>query len=430
MATIIDVVGREILDSRGNPTVEVDVLVEGGYLGRAGVPSGASTGKHEAVELRDSDPKRYMGKGVLNAVENVNGPIRKALKGLPVTGQKVIDSTLLELDGTPNKAKLGANAILGASLAAAKAATIYEKKPLYEYIAHLHGTNSPTLLPTPMLNIINGGEHADNNVDIQEWMIVPVGAPNFHEALRWSAETFHNLKTILREKGLNTGVGDEGGFAPNLETNEAAAECIVEAIERAGYKPGEQIALAIDAASSEFFENGVYTINDKSKPNKTSDELTDWYGNLIAKYPIVSVEDGHDEDDWAGWKSFTKKFGDKIQIVGDDLFVTNPKRLKEGIDKGIGNSILVKLNQIGTLSETLDCIKMAQDAGYTPVISHRSGETCDYTIADLAVGTSAGQIKTGSTSRSERISKYNELLRIESMLGSRAEYRGGKALAK
>ncbi len=430
MATIIDVVGREILDSRGNPTVEVDVLVEGGYLGRAGVPSGASTGKHEAVELRDSDPKRYMGKGVLNAVENVNGPIRKALKGLPVTGQKVIDSTLLELDGTPNKAKLGANAILGASLAAAKAATIYEKKPLYEYIAHLHGTKSPTLLPTPMLNIINGGEHADNNVDIQEWMIVPVGAPNFHEALRWSAETFHNLKTILREKGLNTGVGDEGGFAPNLETNEAAAECIVEAIERAGYKPGEQIALAIDAASSEFFDNGVYTINDKSKPNKTSDDLTDWYGNLIAKYPIVSVEDGHDEDDWAGWKSFTEKFGDKIQIVGDDLFVTNPKRLKEGIDKGIGNSILIKLNQIGTLSETLDCIKMAQDAGYTPVISHRSGETCDYTIADLAVGTSAGQIKTGSTSRSERISKYNELLRIERMLGSRAEYRGGKALAK
>ncbi len=430
MATIIDVIGREILDSRGNPTVEVDVLVEGGILGRAAVPSGASTGIHEAVELRDNDPKRYLGKGVLRAVENVNTVIRKALKGMPVTGQQVIDSTLLELDGTPNKAKLGANAILGASLAAARGAAGYQKREFYDYISHLYGLRSTSLLPVPMMNILNGGSHADNNVDIQEWMVMPVGAPNFREALRWGAEVFHNLKKVLKEKGLNTAVGDEGGFAPNLQSNQEALDVIMTAIERAGYKPGEQVALAIDAAASSFYENGVYNMAAEKKPKKSAAEMVDWYENLVNNYPIVSIEDGLAEDDWDGWKLMTDRLGKRIQIVGDDLFVTNPKRLKQGIDSKVANSILIKLNQIGSLSETLQCIKDAHDAKYTTVISHRSGETCDSTIADVAVGTNAGQIKTGSASRSERISKYNQLLRIEEHLGPRAIFGGRKALAR
>lgn len=430
MATIIDVIGREILDSRGNPTVEVDVLVEGGILGRAAIPSGASTGVHEAVELRDNDPKRYLGKGVLTAVKNVNTVIRKALKGMPVTGQHVIDSTLIELDGTPNKAKLGANAILGASLAVAKAAAEYQKRELFDYIAHLFGLRSANLLPVPMMNILNGGQHADNNVDIQEWMIVPLGALNFRESLRMGAEVFHNLKKVLKEKGLNTSVGDEGGFAPDLRSNQDALDVIMMAIERAGYKPGEQVALAIDSAASSFYENGTYNLKAEKNPKKSAAELVDWYEGLVNKYPIVSIEDGLAEDDWDGWKMMTERLGKKIQIVGDDIFVTNPKRLKKGIDSRVANSILIKLNQIGTLSETLQCIKDAHAAKYTTVISHRSGETCDSTIADVAVGTNAGQIKTGSVSRSERIAKYNQLLRIEEHLGSRAAFGGRKALSR
>ena len=430
MATIIDVIGREILDSRGNPTVEVDVIVEGGILGRAAVPSGASTGVHEAVELRDGDKKRYLGKGVENAVENVNTVIRKSLKGMPVTGQQVIDSTLIELDGTPNKGKLGANAILGASLAAARGASLYQKKPFSDYIGGLFGARASTLLPVPMMNILNGGEHADNNVDIQEWMIVPAGAPNFRECLRMGAEVFHNLKAVLKDMGLNTAVGDEGGFAPNLKSNQEALDVIMKAIEKAGYRPGEDIALAIDAASSTFYSDGVYTLAAEKDSKKTAEQLVDWYEGLIAKYPIISIEDGLDEDDWEGWKHMTQRLGEKIQIVGDDLFVTNPKRLGRGIEEGVANSILIKLNQIGTLSETLQCIKDAHGAKYTTVISHRSGETCDSTIADLAVGVNAGQIKTGSASRSDRISKYNELLRIEEHLGGRANFGGRKVFAR
>ncbi|MFA5812550.1 MAG: phosphopyruvate hydratase, partial [bacterium] len=369
-------------------------------------------------------------KGVLHAVENVNTKIRKALKGMPVTGQHVIDSTLIELDGTPNKAKLGANAILGASLAAAKGAAQYQKRDFYDYIAHLFGLRSASLLPVPMMNILNGGQHADNNVDIQEWMVMPVGAPNFREALRWGAEVFHNLKKVLKEKGLNTSVGDEGGFAPNLKSNQEALDVIMIAIERAGYKPGEQIALAIDAAASSFFENGVYNMAAEQNPKKSAAEMVDWYENLVNNYPIVSIEDGLAEDDWDGWKLMTEKLGKKVQIVGDDIFVTNPKRLKKGIEMGVANSILIKLNQIGTLSETLQCIKDAHAAHYTTVISHRSGETCDTSIADVAVGTNAGQIKTGSASRSDRISKYNQLLRIEEHLASRAAFGGRKALAR
>jgi len=430
VATIIDVIGREILDSRGNPTVEVDVIVEGGILGRAAVPSGASTGVHEAVELRDGDKKRYLGKGVENAVENVNTVIRKSLKGMPVTGQQVIDSTLIELDGTPNKGKLGANAILGASLAAARGASLYQKKPFSDYIGGLFGARASTLLPVPMMNILNGGEHADNNVDIQEWMIVPAGAPNFRECLRMGAEVFHNLKAVLKDMGLNTAVGDEGGFAPNLKSNQEALDVIMKAIEKAGYRPGEDIALAIDAASSTFYSDGVYTLAAEKDSKKTAEQLVDWYEGLIAKYPIISIEDGLDEDDWEGWKHMTQRLGEKIQIVGDDLFVTNPKRLGRGIEEGVANSILIKLNQIGTLSETLQCIKDAHGAKYTTVISHRSGETCDSTIADLAVGVNAGQIKTGSASRSDRISKYNELLRIEEHLGGRANFGGRKVFAR
>ena len=426
----MNVVGREILDSRGNPTVEVEVMVEGGYVGRAGIPSGASTGIHEACELRDGDPKRYMGKGVLTAVENVNTVIRRALKDKPVTGQQVIDATLIELDGTPNKSKLGANAILGASLASARAAAAYQKKSFHDYVAALFGGSPATLLPVPMMNIINGGEHADNNVDIQEWMIMPVGAPNFREGLRWASEIFHTLKKVLKDKGMSTGVGDEGGFAPNLKSNKDALDVIMTAIEKAGYKPGEQIGLAIDAASSSFFEDGTYVLEAEASPRKSAAELVEWYADLVGKYPILSIEDGLAEDDWDGWKMMTEKLGDKIQIVGDDLFVTNTAILQEGIDRHVANAILIKVNQIGTLSETLDCIRDAHAAKYTTVISHRSGETCDSTIADVAVGTCAGQIKTGSLCRSDRISKYNQLLRIEEQLGPRAQYAGRKALAR
>ncbi len=430
MATILEVQGREILDSRGNPTVEVDILAEGGILGRAAVPSGASTGVHEAVELRDGDKKRYLGKGVLNAVENVNTKIRKALKGMPVTGQHVIDSTLIELDGTPNKGKLGANAILGASLAAARAAAIHQAKPFSDYIGSLYGARNSTLLPVPMMNILNGGQHADNNVDIQEWMIVPLGAPNFRECLRMGAEVFHNLKKVLKDMGLATSVGDEGGFAPNLKSNQEALDVIMKAIDNAGYRPGEQVALAIDSAASSFYENGVYTLDAEANPKKSAEELVSWYEGLIAKYPIISIEDGLAEDDWAGWKLMNQRLGDKIQIVGDDIFVTNPTRLKRGIEEKAANSILIKLNQIGTLSETLQCIRDAHTAKFTTVISHRSGETCDSTIADLAVGVNAGQIKTGSVSRSDRIAKYNQLLRIEERLGSRASFGGRKVFAR
>ncbi len=430
MATILEVQGREILDSRGNPTVEVDILAEGGILGRAAVPSGASTGVHEAVELRDGDKKRYLGKGVLNAVENVNTKIRKALKGMPVTGQHVIDSTLIELDGTPNKGKLGANAILGASLAAARAAAIHQAKPFSDYIGSLYGARNSTLLPVPMMNILNGGQHADNNVDIQEWMIVPLGAPNFRECLRMGAEIFHNLKKVLKDMGLATSVGDEGGFAPNLKSNQEALDVIMKAIDNAGYRPGEQVALAIDSAASSFYENGVYTLDAEAKPKMSAEELISWYEGLIAKYPIISIEDGLAEDDWAGWKLMNQRLGDKIQIVGDDIFVTNPTRLKRGIEEKAANSILIKLNQIGTLSETLQCIRDAHTAKFTTVISHRSGETCDSTIADLAVGVNAGQIKTGSASRSDRIAKYNQLLRIEEHLGSRASFGGRKVFAR
>ncbi len=430
MAKIIDVKGREILDSRGNPTVEVDILVEGGFHGRAAVPSGASTGIHEACELRDDDPKRYLGKGVLTAVENVNTKIRTALKGLPVTGQAVIDKTLIDLDGTPNKSNLGANAILGASLAAAKAATALQQHPFYEYIATLFGGGAGTLLPVPMMNILNGGEHADNNVDIQEWMIMPCGAPSFSEGLRMGSEIFHHLKKVLKGMGLATSVGDEGGFAPNLKSNQEALDVIMKAIENAGYKPGEDIFLAIDAAASSFYADGVYTLAAEKNPKKDAEQLVSWYEEIVSNYPIVSIEDGLAEDDWDGWKMMTDRLGKKVQIVGDDLFVTNPERLARGVKNGIANSILIKLNQIGTLTETLKCIRDAHEANYTTVISHRSGETSDYTIADVAVGVNAGQIKTGSISRADRISKYNELLRIQEQLGTRARYGGREVLAR
>ena len=419
MSTIIkQVKAREILDSRGNPTVEVDVILEDGSLGRAIVPSGASTGEHEAVELRDGDKSRYMGKGVTKAVGNVNGEIASKVIGMDAAGQEELDNTLIALDGTPNKSRLGANAILGVSMAAAKAVATSKKMPLFKYI----GGDSANIIPIPMMNIINGGEHADNNVDIQEFMIMPIGAPSFSEALRWGTEVFHNLKSILHSKGLSTAVGDEGGFAPNLQSNEEAVEIILEAIKKAGYKPGEDIFIALDPASSEFFKGGKYVLNAEASPEKTSEEMVDFYGNWIEKYPIVSIEDGLAEDDWDGWKILTEKLGSKAQLVGDDLFVTNTERLKEGIEKGIGNSILIKVNQIGTLTETLAAIDMAKKAGYTAVMSHRSGETEDTTIAHLAVATGVGQIKTGSTCRTDRICKYNELLRIEEILGSSAVY--------
>jgi len=420
MSQITDVYAREILDSRGNPTLEVEVFLESGAMGRAAVPSGASTGEREALELRDGDKSRYLGKGVLKAVDNVNDVIADQVIGMEATDQVGVDKKMLELDGTDFKSSLGANAILGVSLAVAKAAADEAGLPLYQYIG---GANAKEL-PLPMMNIINGGAHADNNVDIQEFMIMPAGAPNFREALRMGAEIFHALKGVLKGKGYNTAVGDEGGFAPNLKSNEEALEVIMEAIEAAGYKPGEDVLLALDVASSELFKDGVYTLENEPEPQKTADQLIDFYENLVDKYPIISIEDGMAENDWDGWKKLTDRLGKRIQIVGDDLFVTNPRILKEGIEKGLANSILIKLNQIGTLTETLDAIEMAKRAGYTTVISHRSGETEDTTLADLAVAVNAGQIKTGSLCRTDRVCKYNQLLRIEDELDNVALFRG------
>lgn len=412
------VTGREIMDSRGNPTVEVDVLLEDGSLGRAAVPSGASTGAHEAVELRDGDKSRYMGKGVTKAVSNVNGEIASKVQGMDASGQEKLDKTLIELDGTPSKGRLGANAILGVSVAGAKAAAVSKKVPLFKYL----GGDGACILPIPMMNILNGGKHADNNVDLQEFMVVPTGAPSFKEALRMGSEVFHNLKKILHAKKHSTSVGDEGGFAPNLQSNEEAVEVILQAISAAGYKPGKDIKIALDPASSEFYKDGFYVLEAEAEPKKSSEEMAAFYAGWVEKYPIVSIEDGMAEDDWAGWKILTDKIGGKIQIVGDDLFVTSTDRLKEGIEKGVANSILIKVNQIGTLTETLAAIAMAKEAGYTAVISHRSGETEDTTISHLAVATGVGQIKTGSTCRTDRICKYNELLRIEETLGEKAVY--------
>lgn len=421
MSSIIQIYGREVLDSRGNPTVEVEVLTEDGGFGRAIVPSGASTGAHEAVELRDGNKSRFLGKGVEKAVDNVNDIIAPEIIGFEVTEQVAIDMTMIELDGTPNKGKLGANAILGVSMAVARAAADELDLPIYTYLG---GVNAKTL-PVPMMNILNGGEHADNNVDIQEFMVMPVGAPSFKEGFRVCAEIFHNLKSVLQEKGLNTSVGDEGGFAPNLSSNEEALATIVEAIKKAGYEPGKEVRIALDVAATELYdeETKIYSIPGEGR-TLTSEEMVDWYTELVEKYPIISIEDGLAEDDWDGWKLMTEKLGDKIQIVGDDLFVTNTERLREGIQKGIANSILVKLNQIGTITETLDAIELAKTHGYTAVISHRSGETEDTTIADLAVATNAGQIKTGAPSRTDRVAKYNQLLRIEDELYSTSKFLG------
>ena len=421
MTIITDVYAREVLDSRGNPTIEVEVYLESGAMGRAMVPSGASTGEHEAVELRDGGD-RYMGKGVLKAVEHVNEDIAPELVGYDALDQIGIDQLLIDLDGTHNKSKLGANAILGVSMAVARAAADALDVPLYVYLG---GFNAKTL-PTPMMNIINGGEHADNNVDIQEFMVMPIGAEKFADALRMGAEIFHNLKAVLKSKGYNTAVGDEGGFAPNLSSNEEALQTIIEAIEKAGYKPGEEVVLAMDVAASEMYEDGKYNMKGEGVV-KTAEEMVEYYSQLVAKYPIVSIEDGLDENDWDGWKKLTEALGDKVQLVGDDLFVTNTTKLAEGIEKGIGNSILIKVNQIGTLTETFDAIEMAKRAGYTAVISHRSGETEDSTIADIAVATNAGQIKTGAPSRTDRVAKYNQLLRIEDGLDYIGQYAGKKA---
>ena len=420
MSTKIKAVkGREILDSRGNPTVEVDVILQDGTLGRAAVPSGASTGEHEAVELRDGDKSRYMGKGVQKAVHNVNTELAAKVKGMDATNQEKIDEAMIKLDGTHNKGRLGANAILGVSMAAAKAAAASKGEPLFRYI----GGKKANILPIPMMNILNGGKHADNNVDLQEFMAMPVGAPSFKEALRMGTEVFHNLKKILHGMKLSTSVGDEGGFAPDLKSNEEAIEVILEAIKAAGYKAGKDISIALDPAASELYKKeGYYMLEAETVPKKSSLQMVDFYAAWVDKYPIVSIEDGLAEDDWDGWKALTKRIGGKTQLVGDDLFVTNTKRLEQGIEKGVANSILIKVNQIGTLTETLAAIKMAKDAGYTAVMSHRSGETEDTTIAHLAVATGVGQIKTGSTSRTDRVCKYNELLRIEEMLGSKAVY--------
>ena len=419
MSLIVEIYAREVLDSRGNPTVEVEVTTENGIVGSAIVPSGASTGVHEAVELRDGDKTRYLGKGTLNAVNNVNEIIAEELIGFDVFDQVGVDRALIQIDGTENKSKLGANAILGVSMAVARAAAIESDTPLYEYIG---GVNAKTL-PVPMMNILNGGEHADNNVDIQEFMVMPAGACSFKEALRMGTEVFHNLKSVLKSKGYNTAVGHEGGFAPNLNSNEEALKTIMEAIEKAGYVAGKDIFLALDVASSEMYENGKYNFKGEGKIY-SSEELVNYYCDLVEKYPIISIEDGLSEDDWDGWKLLTEKIGNKVQLVGDDLFVTNYSRLNMGIEKGIANSILIKLNQIGTITETLDAIELAKTHGYTCVISHRSGETEDTTIADLAVAVNAGQIKTGSASRTDRICKYNQLLRIEDRLGENSKFLG------
>lgn len=423
MKKIIDIKAFEVLDSRGNPTVMAEVTVEGGFIGSACAPSGASTGSREALELRDGDKARYLGKGVLKAVANVNATIRNLLLGKDAADQRSLDKIMIDADGTDNKANLGANAILAVSLAAAKAAAAAKNIPLYQHIAEINGTPNQYSMPVPMMNIINGGEHADNNVDIQEFMVQPVGAPNFAEALRWGAEIFHSLKKVLQARGLSTSVGDEGGFAPNLSSNAEALAVIKEAVANAGFQLGSDVTLALDCASSEFYKDGKYVLAGEGK-SFDSAGFSDYLAGLCNEYPIISIEDGQDESDWAGWKTQTEKLGSKIQLVGDDLFVTNTKILQEGIDKSIANSILIKFNQIGSLSETLDAIAMAKKAGYTAVISHRSGETEDSTIADLAVATSAGQIKTGSLCRSDRVAKYNRLLRIEAELGSKAPYRG------
>ena len=423
MALIEAIHAREILDSRGNPTVEVEVLLTDGAMGRAGVPSGASTGAFEAVELRDGDKGRYQGKGVLQAVEAVLEVIAPELEGVDATDQRTIDAMMMELDGTPNKSKLGANAILGVSLAVASAAAESAGLPLYRYL----GGPNAHVLPVPLMNILNGGSHADSDVDIQEFMVVPLGAATFSEGLRWGVEVYHNLKSVLQEKGLSTGLGDEGGFAPNLPSNRAALDLILVAIERAGFEAGKDVALALDVASSEFFKDGAYQFEGKSL---TAAEMSAYYAELVADYPLVSIEDPLDEDDWEGWKTLTDAIGDKVQIVGDDLFVTNPERLARGVETRTANSLLVKVNQIGTLTETLDAVSMAQRAGFTTITSHRSGETEDTTIADICVATNAGQIKTGAPARSERVAKYNQLLRIEEELGDAARYAGRSAFPR
>ncbi len=427
MTAIVKVIGREVMDSRGNPTVEADVILESGAMGRACAPSGASTGSREALELRDQDATRYLGKGVLQAVQNVNGPIAQCVIGRDASDQRGLDDAMIALDGTDNKSSLGANAMLAVSLATARAHAEDQKMPLYQHIANLHGNTGPLTLPVPMMNILNGGEHADNNVDIQEFMIQPVSAKSFAEALRMGAEVFHHLKKVLVAEGMNTAVGDEGGFAPNLPSNEAALAVIAKAVANAGYTLGEDITLALDCASSEFYKNGQYDLAGEGRAFD-AEGFADYLGGLCDHYPIVSIEDGMDESDWDGWAYLTKTLGSRCQLVGDDLFVTNTTILSRGIKQGVGNSILIKFNQIGTLSETLDAIGMAQKAGFTAVISHRSGETEDTTIADLAVGTSAGQIKTGSLCRSDRVAKYNQLLRIEEALGSQAKYAGRGAI--
>jgi enolase len=424
MSTISKIHAREVLDSRGNPTVEAEIALADASKGRAIVPSGASTGEHEAVELRDGDKQRYMGKGVLKAVENVNTRISKALAGMDIGDQRALDQKMIELDGTDNKSRLGANAILAVSMAAARAAATSSKQPLYQYLGGV-GAN---LLPLPMMNILNGGAHADNNVDFQEFMVMPVGASSFSEALRWGVEVFHALKGVLKKRGYNTAVGDEGGFAPSVKSNVEAIEVVLEAIQQAGYKPGKEIAIALDPAASEFYQDGKYVFKKSDKSAKSSDEMIRFWAKWVQDYPIVSLEDGLSEEDWDGWAALTKEVGGKIQLVGDDIFVTNIEFLQKGIDKHVANSILIKVNQIGTVSETLDATDLARRNGYTSVISHRSGETEDTFIADLAVATGAGQIKTGSASRTDRIAKYNQLLRIEEELGGAARFLGAKAL--
>jgi len=429
---IVQVHGREILDSRGNPTVEADVRLESGALGRAAVPSGASTGEHEAIELRDGDMARYLGKGVLKAVAHVNGEIAKAVAGMDAADQRTLDRRMIEADATPNKSKFGANAILAVSMAAARATAAALGLPLYKYLARYSTDASANTLPVPMMNILNGGAHADNSVDVQEFMVVPLGAPNFHEALRWGVEVFHNLKAVLKKNGYSTAVGDEGGFAPNLKSNEEALERVLEAITAAGYKPGLQIAIALDPASSEFYDRASkkYVFKKSDKSARTSEQMAAFWEGWVRQYPIVSIEDGLAEDDWDGWKILTRDVGKKIQLVGDDVFVTNPKIFARGISEGIANAILIKLNQIGSVSETIEAVEMARKAGYASIISHRSGETEDAFIADFAVALGAGQIKTGSASRTDRIAKYNQLLRIEEELGAAARFPGRNALAR
>jgi enolase len=429
---IVSVQGREILDSRGNPTVEADVRLEGGAFGRAAVPSGASTGEQEALELRDGDRSRYLGKGVENAVAHVNGAIAKAVSGMDGSDQPALDRRMIEADGTPSKSKFGANAILAVSMAAARAAAGAARQPLYKYLARYSSNTAANTLPVPMMNILNGGAHADNSVDVQEFMVMPVGAPNFREALRWGVEVFHNLKAVLKKNGYSTAVGDEGGFAPNLKSNEEALERVLQAITQAGYKPGEQIGIALDPAASEFYDKAEkkYVFKKSDQSARGSDEMAKFWENWVRQYPIVSLEDGMSEEDWEGWKTLTREVGGKLQLVGDDIFVTNPKIFSRGISQGIANSILIKLNQIGTVTETIEAVEMARKAKYTAVVSHRSGETEDPFIADFVVAMGTGQIKTGSASRTDRIAKYNQLLRIEEELGGGAKFLGRSALAR